>query len=189
MAATATAVEIIRAILAGLGLVIITSLPGASPMPSGDTSWATIEQEAEREAVVALPDYLRLAPILLAEALPQPPSGEAELPGLGKVVWGQHAVDRHGEDALKARAAVTAGGPGGLWRCRDRYGGGDKVYAIAQILERSGGKVKEHWALVILVRMADGRWAEKSAFITDAAGVRRVIDRDDCSDMSRFAHP
>lgn len=192
MAATATAVtfDVVKTILAGLGLLAATVLSGGQrQVVNGGAEWATIEQNANREAVVALPDYLRLAPLLLAETLPQPPSGEAEFPGLGRVVWGQHATDRHGEDAIMARAAAVAGGPGGLWRCHDRYNGGDKVYAIAQILERGSGGVRERWALVVLVRMADGRWAEKTAFLTDAAGIRRVLERDGCQEMNRFAHP
>ena len=85
----------------------------------------------------------------------------------------QHALDRHGADAIRAHEAVASLGHGGQWRCPD-----GKEYRIAHI---DGAE----WAVEILY---DGVVA--TAFVTrDRGYLQRVIEEDGCKATWQGGHP
>lgn len=195
MATTAGVVAVVRAILIILGLLgagaaLQNIQPAAS---SGDVAWGTIAQEAQREIVVtpALPEYLRTAPLLLAETLPPPPADGTvtDMPELGKVYWGTHASDRHGDEARLARACALQAGVGSYWRCKDGDGH-EKVYIITQVLRHEGETLRAYWTFVALLAKGGGEYLELTSFITERqAYIQTVLDRDGCKQIWRWAHP
>ena len=85
----------------------------------------------------------------------------------------QHALDRHGQDAIRAHEAVAGLGHGGQWRCPD-----GKEYRIAHI---DGAE----WAVEILY---DGVVA--TAFVTrDRGYLQRVVEEDGCKATWQGGHP
>jgi len=166
------------ALIACLLLVVCGALAIPKATPAVHVNLADVE----------LPDYLRYAPLLLAERL-MPPAGEkTELPGVGTLVWGTHAEDKHGWDAMRARAATIAGGADAFWRCKDPLTGKVKWYAINQILERQGDTIKSLWSLSVFVER-NGEFIEVTSFLTDQAGIKTVIERDGCNNPWRMVHP
>ncbi len=195
MATTAGVVAVVRAILIILGLlgagaVLQNVQPTAS---SGDMAWGTIAQDAGREAVVTpiLPEYLRAAPLLLAETLPPAPADGTvtAIPELGKVSWGIHATDKHGDEARLARACALQAGVGSYWRCKDDNGQ-EKVYIITQVLRHEGETLRAYWTFVALLAKGGGEYLELTSFITERqAYIQTVLDRDGCKQIWRWAHP
>jgi hypothetical protein len=97
--------------------------------------------------------------------------GLVTAPDLTKVQVGSHAVERHGDDAVRARALIAQ--PGTRWyRCND-----GRERGVADDPENPN-----NFAVQIL---EGGR--EVTAFFTDKAGVTTMLNKDGCS--NGFAHP
>lgn len=85
----------------------------------------------------------------------------------------QHALDRHGQDAIRAHEAVADLGHGGQYRCPD-----GKEYRIASLGHGD-------WGVEILY---DG--VPVTAFVTrDRAYLARAIEEDGCQPKWRGGHP
>lgn len=97
------------------------------------------------------------------------------IPGLGDVLAGQHAEDRHGVEALQARLAMQSGG-------FQQFGCGEdgKIKLLKQLAEKL-------FAVVIL----NGSNIEISAFLGehDAKFYERAMKRDGCIDMNTPIFP
>lgn len=86
------------------------------------------------------------------------------IPGLGDVLAGQHAEERHGVEALQARLAMQSGGYN-RYDCKD-----GRTRFVKQLAAHA-------FAIIII---QDG--FEISAFISERNGdaIRRLIERDGC---------
>lgn len=93
---------------------------------------------------------------------------ELEVPGVGPVETGDHAVERHGSDAELVRSELAAGGAK-QHRCRD-----GKEYLTKRLSDGS-------YALMIV---RDGQ--EVTSYIATLDYVRRHLQNDGCGG---WAHP
>ncbi|AZF90323.1 MAG: hypothetical protein BPHS0_37 [Phage 5P_3] len=86
------------------------------------------------------------------------------IPGLGDVLAGQHAEDRHGVEALQARLAIQSGGYN-RYDCKD-----GRVRIVKQIARAA-------FAIVIVES-----GTEVSAFISERTtqAITRLLERDGC---------
>jgi hypothetical protein len=96
------------------------------------------------------------------------------VPDVGSVELGSHAVERHGNDALRAREAVTNGSPGGHWKCD-----GDKEYMIRYVAEA------HEWAVMII----RSGYEITSFTTTDQGYIKGVLEQDGCVQEWNFSHP
>jgi len=123
----------------------------------------------EAEIVNNLDDWEVGEPLCAEMITPQslgPRAGETvHVPGIGPVICGEHAQERHGVEALQARSAIMTGGG-------NRYDCGD---GRQRILKQLGPKS------VAIMIVEQG--VEVSCFISSKSWERmmRVIARDDCS--------
>ncbi len=85
----------------------------------------------------------------------------------------QHALDRHGQEAIRAHEAVAALNHGGKYDCRD-----GKRYEIADL-------GKGDWAVEISYAKT-----VVTAFVTrDRAYLARVLEEDECEEEWKNGHP
>ena len=102
------------------------------------------------------------------------------VPGLGEVITGDHAVERHATDALTVRefmASSPAISPV-IWMqppCNDGR------YRIIVMMRRG------LWAVWVLVKLNANTYAEVTAFATDRQDYVQAV-RDDCGNGGFFQH-
>lgn len=98
------------------------------------------------------------------------------VPGAGEVVLGDHATQRHGNEAEIVREAMQTGRPPSRWQCKE-----GKEYLSKRLDEPlpSGD-----WGLMVL---CNGH--EITAFATTREYILRVLDEDVCSNGWGYAHP
>lgn len=94
---------------------------------------------------------------------------ELEIPDVGSVETGDHAVQRHGSDAELVRRELAAGG-GSQYDCKD-----GKQYIIKRLHDG-------RWALMVV---RDGR--EVTSFITTQSYIQSSLENDDCT--NGWSHP
>ena len=124
------------------------------------------------------------APVLEAAVAPMPvaqpglaapplPVGVAPpLPVTAPVVWREHAVERHGWDAVRAREAIRRGDP----QCHHYL---CRVDMLVLCPERDGYyAVQWRWA-----DTASGQWVEGTSYITDLRGAERLVARKGCREI------
>jgi len=148
-------------LLIGAALLLLAGQVGAPP--------PTIVSDAV--APVAIPDA---DPLEAGEPMAAEPVGATSIgpradetyniPGLGDVLAGQHAEDRHGVEALQARLAIQSGGYN-RYDCKD-----GRVRIVKQIARAA-------FAIVIVES-----GTEVSAFISERTtqAITRLLERDGC---------
>lgn len=107
--------------------------------------------------------------LIIAAALGCILLGSIDVPDVGPVETGDHAVQRHGAEAEKARAEIAAGG-GSHYDCND-----GKEYIVKRL---SDGR----WALMVV---RGGR--EVTSFITDQSYIKGRLEDEGCS--NGWSHP
>ena len=178
---------LVIAVIACLLLVVCGAI--ATTPEVSLASLAPAQRAPDDIVLSTLPPFIAEAPILLAEAIAHAPR-EGDIPGIGHVIGGTHATDKHGEDALLAWDAMFAGGAKSFWKCRDGYTGEEKLYSINQIMKHlSDGTLKTYWTLSVLAASAPGVFAERTSFVTDQNGITTVILRDHCKNPWQMVHP
>lgn len=150
-------------LLIGVALAAVLVVANA-PLPA-----APMAVSAPLAVVVADADPLESGEPMAAEAVGETSigpraGGTYNIPGLGDVIAGQHAEDRHGVEALQARLAMQSGG----YQRHDCKDGRSRL-------------LKQLTATLFAVVVLDGN-VEVSAFLGehDADFYERRLQRDGC---------
>jgi len=156
-------------LLIGGALALVVVAVANAPMPALESGAQNVTTNAAVAQIVADADPLEAGEPMAAEPVGAdsigPRAAETyNIPGLGDVLAGQHAEDRHGVEALQARLAIQSGG-------YQRFDCKDGRARIVKQLAQSA------WAIVII---EDG--IEVSAFVSErtAQSIMRVLQRDGC---------
>ena len=154
-------------VLVGGALALILAGLASAPLqaPQGAADFTTAAQVTQ----IADADWLEAGEPMAAEPVGENSIGPRadqtyNIPGLGDVLAGQHAEDRHGVEALQARLAIQSGG-------FNRYDCKDGRTRIVKQIARAA------FAIVIV----EGG-VEVSAFISErtAQAITRLLERDGC---------
>lgn len=156
-------------LLIGGALALVVVAVANAPMPALESGAQNVTTNAAVAQIVADADPLEAGEPMAAEAVGATSIGPRadqtyNVPGLGDVLAGQHAEDRHGVEALQARLAIQSGGYN-RYDCKD-----GRTRIIKQMAAHS-------CAIVII----EGG-VEVSAFISErsAVSIIKLIERDGC---------
>jgi len=155
-------------VLVGGALALIVVGLASAPLqaPQGAADFTTASVVAQ---IVADADPFEVGEPMAAEAVGATSIGPRadqtyNIPGLGDVLAGQHAEDRHGVEALQARLAIQSGGYQ-RYDCKD-----GRTRIIKQMAA--------HSCAIVIVEGG----VEVSAFISErtAQAITRLLERDGC---------
>ena len=156
-------------LLIGGALALVVVAVANAPMPALESGAQNVTTNAAVAQIVADADPLEAGQPMAGEPVGENSIGPRadqtyNVPGLGDVLAGQHAEDRHGVEALQARLAIQSGG-------YNRYDCKDGRTRIVKQIARAA------FAIVIV----EGG-VEVSAFISErtAQAITRLLERDGC---------